>query len=60
MLGVLADILIFLKNHRKFCKQTVETLIRRRVLQRRRLIWVCTYAFTISTLIAGSRFTGGQ
>ena len=39
-LGVLGGILHFDSNfNRTFCEQTVETLIRRRIL--RRLIWVC-------------------
>ena len=41
ILGVLGGIFHLYSNfHRKFCKQTVETLIRRHVL--RCLIWVCT------------------
>ena len=41
ILGVLGGIFHLISNfNRKFCKQTVETLIRRRVL--RRLIWVST------------------
>ena len=41
ILRELEGIYHFYQNfNRKFCKQTVETLIRRRVLQR--LIWVCT------------------
>ena len=40
MLGVFDGIFHFIQNYnRTFCKQTVETLIRRRVLWR--LIWVC-------------------
>ena len=39
--GLLSGILHFYSNsNRTFCKQTAETLIRRRVLWR--LIWVCT------------------
>ena len=34
------ELLCYQNSNRTFCKQTVETLIRRRVL--RRLIWVCT------------------
>ena len=40
-LGVLGGIFHFYSNFkRNFCEQTVENLIRRRIL--RRLIWVCT------------------
>ena len=39
-MGVLVGIFHFYsKSHRIFCKQTVETLIRRRVM--RRMVWVC-------------------
>ena len=39
--GVLGGIFhLYLSFNRKLCKQTVETLIRRRILWR--LIWVCT------------------
>ena len=41
ILGVLGPVFQFYQNFdRIFCKQTVETLIRRRVM--RRLVWVCT------------------
>ena len=41
ILGVLGVIFHFYSNsNRTFCEQTVEVLIRRRVL--RRLIWICT------------------
>ena len=42
ILGVLGGIFHFYSNfNRTFYKQTVRTLIRRRVL--RRLVWVCTF-----------------
>ena len=42
ILGVLGGIFHFYSNsYRSFCKQTVETLIRRRIL--RRLVWVCAF-----------------